>query len=144
MGVSPNEGNMIFYIMDMDYLCTFDDVTAQDMVQQGHKIIQTCETPIQPLVDILEQHIGDQEIDFMSVDTEGYDLQVLQSNDWDKFAPGFVILESRTYNLHGEMQKLNNTFDPLFIQRGYQKIYDNSLNTIYLHKAYANKHNILV
>ena len=32
-------------------------------------------------------------IDFLSVDVEGLDLQVLESNDWDKYRPRVVLAE---------------------------------------------------
>jgi hypothetical protein len=32
-------------------------------------------------------------IDFLSVDVEGLDLQVLRSNDWERFAPEYVLAE---------------------------------------------------
>jgi hypothetical protein len=35
----------------------------------------------------------------MSIDVEGYDLQVLQSNDWSRFRPACVLVESADFNL---------------------------------------------
>jgi hypothetical protein len=32
-------------------------------------------------------------IDFMSVDVEGLDLQVLRSNDWERYRPVVVVIE---------------------------------------------------
>ena len=32
-------------------------------------------------------------IDFMSIDVEGMDLEVLQSNDWDKYKPTVILIE---------------------------------------------------
>ena len=48
-----------------------------------------------PLQDILNQHLpsGTVGIDFFSIDVEGLDLEVLESNDWQKFAPDFIVAE---------------------------------------------------
>jgi hypothetical protein len=35
----------------------------------------------------------------MSIDVEGYDLQVLQSNDWTRFRPACVLVESYGFDL---------------------------------------------
>jgi len=35
-----------------------------------------------------------QRVDFMSVDCEGHDLNVLRSNDWSKYRPEIVVAET--------------------------------------------------
>lgn len=43
---------------------------------------------------ILDQYLPkDQKIDFLSVDAEGLDLNVLMSNDWEKYIPNMIIIE---------------------------------------------------
>ena len=33
-------------------------------------------------------------IDFLTVDVEGLDLRALQSNDWTRYRPSYVLVES--------------------------------------------------
>ena len=33
-------------------------------------------------------------LDFFDVDVEGYDLEVLKTNDWERFRPRFLVVES--------------------------------------------------
>jgi FkbM family methyltransferase len=48
----------------------------------------------EPLRNVLEKHLAPrQQIDFMSIDVEGLELQVLQSNDWERFQPRVVVVE---------------------------------------------------
>ena len=43
---------------------------------------------------MLEKYLpSEQVIDFMSIDVEGLDLEVLQSNDWCKYRPKLVLVE---------------------------------------------------
>ena len=46
-------------------------------------------------------------VDFLTVDAEGMDLQVLKSNDWKRFRPRCVLVESLGVSLedvlHGEI-----------------------------------------
>ena len=51
--------------------------------------------------DILSEHLPPgRTIDFLSVDVEGADLAVLHSNDWDRYRPQFIVVESHDYDLH--------------------------------------------
>lgn len=43
---------------------------------------------------VLERHLpAGQRIDFLTVDAEGHDLEVLRSSDWDRFRPELVVVE---------------------------------------------------
>ncbi len=47
-----------------------------------------------PLCDLLFENMPEkQKIDFMNVDVEGMDLEVLKSNDWEKYRPKVVLAE---------------------------------------------------
>jgi FkbM family methyltransferase len=49
----------------------------------------------QTLSAILEKHLPvNQKIDFLTIDAEGFDFQILQSNDWEKYQPAVVLIES--------------------------------------------------
>jgi FkbM family methyltransferase len=49
-----------------------------------------------PLSSILHEHLPKGEvIDFMSIDCEGFDEEVLRSNDWDRFRPEIILIEDR-------------------------------------------------
>ena len=51
--------------------------------------------PIVPLSEILKEYLPQgQKIDFLTVDVEGFDLDVLQSNDWQKYRPSVVLAET--------------------------------------------------
>lgn len=48
-----------------------------------------------PLTNILESHLTkDTDIDFLSLDVEGMELKVLKSNNWMKFRPKVIMVES--------------------------------------------------
>ena len=54
----------------------------------------------QPLVGLLDLHFGsNSQIDFLSVDAEGMDLEVLISNDWIKYRPFLIAVETHGLNL---------------------------------------------
>jgi hypothetical protein len=46
------------------------------------------------LREILDEYLPvRQKVDFMNVDVEGKDLEVLESNDWVKYRPTLVVVE---------------------------------------------------
>ncbi|MDR2994468.1 MAG: FkbM family methyltransferase, partial [Bacillus cereus] len=47
------------------------------------------------LANVLDSYLPlNTHIDFMSVDVEGLDLAVLKSNDWNKYRPSMLLVES--------------------------------------------------
>lgn len=58
-------------------------------------IKKTITIPTFSLKDILDKNISANErLDFFDVDVEGFDLEVLQSNDWNKYRPKIVVTET--------------------------------------------------
>lgn len=59
------------------------------------KIVDKKQIQTVSLKSILEKHLEEGEIiDFLDIDVEGFDLEVLQSNDWNKFRPKIILVES--------------------------------------------------
>lgn len=48
-----------------------------------------------PLSTILAEANAPHKIDFLSVDCEGHDLEVLKSNDWQKYRPHWILVEAK-------------------------------------------------
>lgn len=54
----------------------------------------TCEAL--PLSEILSRHLDHRQIDLMDIDCEGMDLEVLKSNDFDRFRPTVIAVEDHS------------------------------------------------
>lgn len=94
-GVSETAGQLTYYSYEEPEYNTFSEET-RDLRRQSLKIEPktTLTIPTLPLRDILDQRLPQgQKIDFMSVDTEGFDLLVLQTNDWKRYRPRVVLAE---------------------------------------------------
>jgi FkbM family methyltransferase len=56
--------------------------------------------PVTTLREILATHLPlNTSIDLLNVDVEGFDNQVLESNDWKRFRPGIIAVESHDFDL---------------------------------------------
>ena len=85
-----------FAIFEEQALNTMDAEVASKLVQQNRsRLLSKQKMQTESLARILEQHVPrGRTIDFLSVDVEGADLEVLQSNDWEQFRPEFIVVES--------------------------------------------------
>ena len=54
--------------------------------------------PILPLAKILEREAHQPHINFLSIDVEGMDFDVLMSFNWDKAKPDVIAIESHSFN----------------------------------------------
>lgn len=94
VGVSRDRGPLTYYfIAENSTMNSFskDFLRQIEMLDQVRSeiLVQTV-----PLAEILDRHVAPgQTIDFMNVDVEGHDLEVLESNDWERFRPRVVVVE---------------------------------------------------
>lgn len=94
-GVSSDEGSMKYFIFDEPALNSFDHkLVGSRLETTSYKVISTKDIIVKRLDSILNEHMPNRKIDFMTVDVEGLDLDVLKSNDWNRFRPTIVIIES--------------------------------------------------
>lgn len=94
VGVSRERGSMTYYFIAEDsQMNSFspDFLRQIEMLEHVHSQIPV---PTLPLAEILDQHLpAGQTIDFMNVDVEGHDYEVLASNDWQRFRPRIIVVE---------------------------------------------------
>lgn len=71
---------------------------ARDPAAFGADFQTPTRVPGRPLRDILRENVpAGAAIDFMSIDVEGAEFEVVESNDWDAYAPRVIILEDNAF-----------------------------------------------
>lgn len=128
-GIAWNKGNLEYYMFDEPALNTFDgDVLKSRISNTSYTHAKTIHIDVMPLADVLKQYIPDDlEIDFLSIDVEGLDLEVIKSNDWKKYRPSWVLveqlnlkdIENLDFEIHHYMKSIGytlfaKTFNTLF------------------------------
>lgn len=83
--------------------------------------------PMITLEKVLNKHLEGKAIDFMNIDVEGFDLKVLQSNNWSKFRPKILAVEIWLEDINHENLMANDTYKFL-AQNGY-KPFSNLVHT---------------
>ena len=100
IGISSEAGEMEFFEFNEPTLNSFNRELSEyrnsDTETFGYaRILKTVTVNTIPLAQLLNDKIGiGPAIDFMTIDVEGFELSVLQSNDWDKYNPRCLIIES--------------------------------------------------
>lgn len=94
--VSDSDSVLEFNIFNQAALSTFSKELAEEQVKNGYEIKSVAKLHTKTLKEILDQHISkDIKIDFFNIDVESHDLEVLRSNDWNKYAPEVIVVEDR-------------------------------------------------
>lgn len=93
-----------------------------------YHVVRTVELEGRPLAELLAEHLPPgQPIDFLTVDVEGLDLEVLESNDWSRFRPKVVLVEA----LGGSLETLpSHPVCELMQRHGYQ-VFAKALHTVF-------------
>jgi FkbM family methyltransferase len=93
-GVALGDGQLDYYVFKEKALNTFNESLVQQYNSAGHEVSTQMRIRARPLADLLNEHIPvGQSIDLLSVDIEGFDLDALKSNDWQRFRPRVVVAE---------------------------------------------------
>ncbi len=92
------------------------------------QLLNKSEITTYTLAEVLNEYlIENQVIDFLSVDVEGLDYQVLMSNDWSKYQPNIVLVEDLEIT---SLDRINNSkIYNLMREQGYE-LYSKSVNTL--------------
>ncbi|MCY3414833.1 MAG: FkbM family methyltransferase [Candidatus Heimdallarchaeota archaeon] len=93
--ISEFPEKLIYYYFNDPALNGFSkEISMKRENETSYKIIKEEILETQTLKFILDNNINKgQKIDFMSIDVEGLDFQVLKSNDWDLYQPHLIIIE---------------------------------------------------
>lgn len=92
--VASDARTITFFMFDHPALNTFDPAAVQRAKAGGYRLVEERELRTTTLAMLLHEHLRGHKIDFLSVDVEGFDAEVLESNDWDAFAPELVLAET--------------------------------------------------
>lgn len=93
-GVGAKAGVMTYFVFNEPALNTFSEQEAHKKDQHPYHIVNTLQIPVMTLTEILDKHLPvGVTIDFMTIDAEGFDHEIVCSNDWNRYRPRVVLVE---------------------------------------------------
>lgn len=132
-GVGEKTGSIPFYIIDGKG-SPMNSFNKKNIV--GHGIdpqrITSRNIQIATLESILQEHLNNSAIDFLTVDVEGYELEVLKSNNWEKFRPKVILVEGFFSRVE---EVINSKITTLLKTKEYRLAYVTPNNIYYLEKG---------
>ena len=90
------------------------------------------------LENILNKFCIKKEIDFLNIDTEGSELEILKTNNWNKFIPKVIFCEILNHDLE---QVLKNKITIFLKLKGYKIFAKLFNNVVFVHRNYYKKFN---
>lgn len=123
------------YIMSSPVLNTFSKQEAEYVAAFGtYSITAEVPVPLLSLTDIIKAHCPSGVVDFMSIDVEGLDWEIIRYNPLHLIRPKVLCVETMRYTESGIGQK-NETVIQYLTGIDYQVYADTGLNTIFVDKT---------
>ena len=93
-GVGLKNDQLTFYQFNESALNTFSKKEALSKNKDGYKIIKSNFLKVESLENLLDKYMPrNTKIDFLNIDVEGKDEEVLISNNWEKYKPNYILVE---------------------------------------------------
>lgn len=127
IGITWNEWSEIdFYVMRELWLSTFSKENMEaDIKNRWAKLNNIIKVKTLRLQDVIEKELKRNDIiDFISIDVEWLDYEVIKSYDWEYIRPKVVCIEDNS--------KYWKTYDSFFSSKNYIKIWYNLTNVFYM------------
>lgn len=121
--ISDVEEELFYYVFNATDLNTFDPSKIDTYLSYpGIKLKEKIKLKTRRLEDVLSESLpklGSNQIDFLSIDVEGWDMHVIKSNNWNLYRPEFLLVEDLFSDI---TETLNGELTSYLISVGYKFI----------------------
>ena len=130
VGIGPVSGVLDYYKMSMPAMNTFSKEFAEKAEIRGGRIVDVVKVPVITLRELLDRYLpSGQHIDFLSIDCEGLDLSILQSSDWYRYRPDYILVEIHTEGRNWDIP--NCSVSRYMREQGYEFVGQSYVTTLY-------------
>ncbi len=123
-----------FYVMSVPSLSTFSKEDAELHQKNGVATIDRIEKiAVVDVNEIIRANLSAAP-DFVSIDVEGHEMDILRTFDFSSFRPGVFCVETLTFSIDNQERKaveVNAFMEP----KGYFSYADTYINTVFVDKA---------
>ena len=139
IGISAQPGKMKYYKFNESAMNTFDSNLAKEIIDSSvYTLLETIDIQLERLDDILDSYLPENtEIDFLSIDVEGFDLSVLESNNWRIYRPRVVLAEERGASV---AEAVDGEVSSFLHQQGYE-LFAKTFNTLFFRDKQSESRN---
>jgi len=136
LGVSGNTSGVVpFYVMNQNTLSTFSKEEMERLVAFESGIVLTTEKiELVKISDVLKNYFPQRLLDFVSIDVEGLDLEIVENFDFNFVKPSVFCIETLEYKAIGHQRK-NKAIIESMGERGYMLYADTYINSIFVEES---------
>jgi len=128
---AEQSGRVTYFVIDPDTLSGTDRASAEQAQRFGHRLVAEIDVPVLALSSVIAQCSRSGVVDFLSVDVEGAEDKVLDSNDWGVFRPKIVCLETIIYDPVSPRKKRWDLVEKM-TSYGYVRVAETWINSIFV------------
>jgi FkbM family methyltransferase len=129
--VGQKTGKQTLYVTADQGTSTLDSTLASNYQSTG-RITQEIDVEVIPLADLWKQHVGSRRVDFLKIDVEGFEKEVLASADFTVVNPRILLIEAVHPDTH---EPVHQEWESL-ISEYYSLFYFDGLNRFYFRNGY--------
>ncbi|MCX8080390.1 MAG: FkbM family methyltransferase [Bacteroidia bacterium] len=132
-GIADKKGEMDFYCFDSSTLNTFSEDACKRYIQAGFVLKEKLKIKVFDISEIMEKYFSTSPPDFISLDVEGMELNLLKAFPFEKFSPKVICLETVDYS-HDGLSEKNHAILDLLKLKGFRIYADTGINTIFINE----------
>jgi FkbM family methyltransferase len=128
IGISNKSGELKLRTYTSGGLSTFSENVKQQYEARPDndtREFKEITVPVRQLKEVFVEN-DVKHIDFMKVDVEGYEYELLESNDWKQYRPEVLCIEAN---------HIEHDWRPLLHEVNYELVFNDNLNDYYVDKA---------
>jgi FkbM family methyltransferase len=94
IGIAPEAGPATFFLFGRPSVWnTLDAKSAETASEATGTIPQNVSVNLERLDSVLDRHLNGASLELLLIDAEGYDMEILLSNDFRRFRPRVILIE---------------------------------------------------
>jgi FkbM family methyltransferase len=136
IGIGPVEDELDFYILSDPTLNTFSKQEAENIAATGrYKILSVQKIKLITIEKLIDEYGNGKFPDFLSIDVEGMDFDILRSLPFEKYSPKVICVEAAEYSPIGAGARRDDII-ALLVSKGYYEYANTNLNAIMVRKDF--------
>ena len=136
LGIGAEAEKLEFYVMNDSTLSSFSKIECENYIKTGkYHIIDTIQIEVATLNSVIDKYCSGIFPDFMSLDAEGMDFDILKSINYAASAPKIICVEAAEYSPIGAGERRDELINFL-IEKGYYEYANTNLNAIMVKKDF--------
>ncbi|MGD9921563.1 MAG: FkbM family methyltransferase, partial [Pseudorhodoplanes sp.] len=133
------KGSLEFFLMSPPTLNTLSRAEAQRLEQEeACQIRSTIMVDVVPVAELVATHFPERSLDFLSIDVEGGDADIIAGFNFDFVRPKVICVETLSYSRAG-VQTKSSAAREILGAKGYMLYADTYINTIFVDAAAWHK-----